>query len=47
MEIANKTTQLVRFQQCVNERVALILKANNYCILDEVTEDDCLEEEVC
>ena len=36
----------MRFQKCVNERVALVLKTNNYCLLDEVAEDDCQEEEL-
>ena len=41
VEIANKTSQLVRFQQCVNERMAHIPKASNYSIHDDTTEDDC------
>ena len=46
VEIANKTSQLVRFQQCVNERMAQIIKASNFSIYEDTIEDDCQEEDV-
>ena len=46
VEIANKTSQLVRFQQCVNKRMARIIMASNYSIYEDTNEDDCQEEDV-
>ena len=46
IEIVNKTTQLARFQQSINDRVTHVLKSNNYDILqDEIVDADQEEED--
>ena len=45
IKIANKTTQLAKFQQCINDRVTHVLKSNNYDILQDKIGDADQEEE--